>query len=95
MMGYKTVQIKGGTYLGSPTDIDTIGVKPVILTTTDVSDAQVKKLAKIVFQNIEQIKALNKVFGKINQEDMITDLQVAPLHTGMKDYSQVNSVQER
>jgi TRAP transporter TAXI family solute receptor len=85
---YKSVKIDGGTYLGVPIDVNTIGIKPIILTTSDVQNAKISRLASTIFDNIEQIKMLHKVFYTMTPEDMISDLQSVALHDGMRQYLQ-------
>ncbi len=88
---YKNAKIAGGTYLGSPTDVETIAVKPVILTTSDITDAQIYKLIGTIFSNIDHIKSLHQVFDSITLENMINDAHIVPLHDGVTNYLKNNN----
>lgn len=83
---YAKVTIPGGTYDGSPNDIETLGVMATLVTSSDVPDEAVYQITKAVFDNFERFKKLHPAFEHSTPEKMITEGLSAPLAEGAKRY---------
>ncbi len=66
-------------------DITTIGVKATFVTSSDVDEDLVYALARMVFENLEEFKALHPAYGSLTPENMLNGL-TAPIHRGALKY---------
>jgi TRAP transporter TAXI family solute receptor len=82
---YAKAPIKGGMYKGIHSDIQTYGVKALLVTTDDISDKVVYTIVKSVLENFEKFKKLHPAYGNITKKSLLDGLS-APLHNGAKKY---------
>jgi uncharacterized protein len=83
---YHRAVIRGGTYLDNPADVQTLGVRAVIVTTTRLSDALAYEITKAVFDNFEDFRHLHPLFAMLSVDDMVNVAGRAPMHAGAARY---------
>lgn len=71
--------IPKGTYLGVDHDVESIGVKAVLVTNKDASDASVTAVVKAILDNFDEYKTLHPALGSVTKESLVEGLS-APLH---------------
>jgi TRAP transporter TAXI family solute receptor len=83
---YERAVIRGGTYFGNPVDVQTLGVRAVIVTTTKLSDALAYEITKAVFDHFEDFRRLHPLFAMLSVDDMVDVAGRAPIHAGAARY---------
>ena len=83
---YERAVIRGGTYLSNRLDVQTIGVRAVVVATTRLSDALAYEIVKDVFENFEDFRRLHPSFAMLSVDRMIDAGGRAPLHAGATRY---------
>jgi hypothetical protein len=84
---YERAVIQGGTYLGNSSDVQTIGVRTVVVTTALMSDIVAYEITKAVFDNFEVFRRLHPAFEKLSITDMFRNVEGGPpLHPGSARY---------
>lgn len=71
--------IPKGTYEGIDKDVESIGVKAVLVTTKDMSDKAVSAVVKAILDNFDEYKTLHPALSAVTKESLIQGLS-APLH---------------
>ena len=71
--------IPKGSYDGVDHDVNTIGVKAVLVTSKDTKDEAVKAVIKAILDNFDEYKTLHPALKSVNKEDLVQGLS-APLH---------------
>lgn len=66
-------------------DVESIGVKATLITSSEVDDDAVYAVTKEVFDNIEDFKTLHPAYSVLTKENMLNGLS-APLHPGALRY---------
>lgn len=90
---YATGYIPANTYEGIDKDINSIGVKAVLVTTKDMDDQTVQNIIKSVMDNFEEFKQKNPAYSSITKESLLEGLS-APLHkSAQKYYEDINLLQ--
>ncbi len=82
---FAKAKIAKGLYKGVDADVNTFGVKAVLVTSTDVSDKAVYTVVKAVLENFDEFKKLHPAYNNITKESLLDGLS-APLHEGAKKY---------
>lgn len=82
---FAKAKIVKGLYKGVEKDVNTFGVKAVLVTSTDVSDKAVYTVVKAVLENFEEFQKLHPAYNNITKESLLDGLS-APLHEGAKKY---------
>ena len=82
---YVRAQIPGGMYPRNPVNINTFGVRSVVVTTKNTSDKIVYEIVKAVFDNFDNFKTLHPVFSSLDRKSMIRSGDI-PLHDGSIKY---------
>ena len=77
--------IAGGLYRGVKKDVQSFGVKAVLVASTNVSDHAVYTITKAILDNFDDFKKLHPAYSKITKESLLEGLS-APLHKGAKKY---------
>jgi len=77
--------IAGGLYEGNPNNIQTFGVKAVLVANKNVDDKTVYNLVKSVLENFKEFKKSHQAYSNITKESLLNGLS-APLHEGAKKY---------
>lgn len=83
---YKRAVIRGGTYADNPQDVQTVGVRAVIVATTRLSDTLAYAVTKAVFENIEDFRRLHPLFAGLSVAGMVDIPDSAPVHPGAARY---------
>lgn len=82
---YAAGVIPAGTYPGQDSDIPTLAITNILVTSADVSDELAYQMTKLLFENLEQMKAAHAAAGAINIEDAVKNSPI-PLHPGAERY---------
>ena len=82
---FAKAKIAKGLYKGVDTDVNTFGVKAVLVTSTDVSDKAVYTVVRAILENFDDFKKLHPAYNNITKESLLDGLS-APLHEGAKKY---------
>jgi len=77
--------IKGGLYNGNPKNINTFGVKAILIANKHTSNYVVYNFVKAIFENFEKFKSLHPTYSNITKESLLKGIS-APLHNGAKKY---------
>ncbi|AIF80992.1 TRAP transporter solute receptor, TAXI family protein [endosymbiont of Acanthamoeba sp. UWC8] len=85
---YSMTKIPGGLYVGETEDINTFGLKALLLTTTDTSSEIVYEVTKSVFEDLSNFKKLHPVFVNLEPSAMINEGRAIPIHPGAMKYYQ-------
>ncbi|MFN7038622.1 MAG: TAXI family TRAP transporter solute-binding subunit [Alphaproteobacteria bacterium] len=85
---YTEASIPGNMYAGNHKNINTFGVKATLVALDNLDDNIVYNIVKSVFDNVETFKTLHPVFNNLNIDDMVTEGNTAPMHSGAKKYFQ-------
>lgn len=83
---YERTVIAGGTYPGVKNDIQTLGVRSVVVTTTGLSDALAYGITKSVFENFDDFRRLHPAFSMLSVSDMVGAGGEVPVHPGAVRY---------
>jgi len=77
--------ISGGIYKGNKKNINTFGVKAVLITNNNISDYIVYNFVKAIFENFDEFKTLHPSYKNITKKSLLEGIS-APLHNGAKKY---------
>lgn len=83
---YARAVIPGGTYVDNSADVQTLGVRAVIVATTRLSDALAYEVTKAVFDHFEDFRRLHPLFAVLSVDDMVDVAGRAPIHAGAARY---------
>ncbi|WP_372802596.1 TAXI family TRAP transporter solute-binding subunit [Paracoccus seriniphilus] len=83
---YEKAQIPAGMYKGQDEDINSYGPLATFVTSTDTSDEAVYQVVKAIFENFDRFKKLHPAFAHLQEQDMVTKGNIAPLHEGAIRY---------
>jgi uncharacterized protein len=83
---YTKFAIPGGMYKGTPNDVESFGVRAVLVTSADVDEALVYQVVKAVFDNFDHFKELHPAFAALMPQQMVKSDLSAPLHPGAERY---------
>ncbi len=82
---YAAGVIPAGTYPGQDADIPTLAITNILVTSSDVSDETAYQMTKLLFENLDTLKAAHAAAGAINIEDAVKNSPI-PLHPGAERY---------
>ncbi len=88
---YVKAIIPGGMYPRNPKNIDTFGVRAVVVTSEKVNPDVVYNITKSVFENFDNFKTLHPVFASLKKEDMTKNGDI-PIHAGALKYFRENKL---
>lgn len=77
--------IPAGTYTGQTADVPTAAVGNILVTTTAVSDERAYEMTKLLFENLDKMKAAHAAAGAIDPAKAVLGLPI-PLHPGAERY---------
>ena len=83
---YKRAVIPGNTYVDNPFDVQTLGVRAVIVATVQLPDRLAYEITKAVFDNLEDFRRLHPVFAMLSTADMMAGPGSVPIHPGAARY---------
>lgn len=81
------IKMKNYESAANTKDVETIGVKATLVTSSDVSSEIVYAITKEVFENLEEFKKLHPAYEVLTKENMLEGLS-APVHPGAAKYYQ-------
>lgn len=82
---FVSITIPSGTYEGQTEDIETAGVKNLLITHADMSDEEVYELTKQIYEQIKVLRDTHSAAEDIILEEATTGLPL-PLHPGAEKY---------
>lgn len=83
--------IPAGTYQGQTEDVPTAAVVNLLVTHEDVSDETAYQMTKLIFDNVDTLKAAHSAANDISLENAVKDLPI-PLHPGAEKYYQEQGI---
>lgn len=83
---YEHAVIPGGTYRSNPEDVNTFGVRAVVVTTTRMSDTVAYEITRAVFDRFDDFRRLHPAFKALSVADMVRPSGGAPIHGGAARY---------
>ena len=83
---YSMATIPAGMYRGQPEMVESYGPLATLVTSTDTSDEAVYQVVKAIFDDFERFKSLHPAFANLEEEEMISNGIIAPLHAGAVRY---------
>lgn len=82
---YHSATIPAGTYQGQDADVPTAAVTNILVTHEGVSDETVYQMTKLLFENLDTIKAAHAAGQAIDPAKAVENLPI-PLHPGAERY---------
>ncbi len=82
---YAAGVIPAGTYPGQDADIPTLAITNVLVTSTDVSDETAYQMTKLLFENLDKLKAAHAAAGAIDIANAVKNSPI-PMHPGAERY---------
>lgn len=82
---YMPATIPAGTYQGQDTDVPTVAVGNYLVTSADVSEEVVYQMTKLIFENLDALKAAHSVGAGISLDEAAKNPPI-PLHPGAERF---------
>ena len=82
---YSRYTIPAGTYKGQDENINTIGVKSVLITSDSISEALVKQLTQMLFKKSKELQYSTSLDLQIDEKFATDDITI-PFHSGAESY---------
>lgn len=82
---YKKCVIPKGTYAGQNEDVETVGVKAVLLVSDKLSEKTVKAITKTLFENKQELQYALPVDLELNEQSAVEEITI-PFHKGAAAY---------
>jgi TRAP transporter TAXI family solute receptor len=79
------IAIKDYPTAANDADVNTVGMKAVLVTSSDVPENVVYAITKEVFENFDEFKSLHPAYVVLTKENMLEGLN-APIHAGALKY---------
>tara|TARA_R110001592_G_scaffold64194_4_gene197436 strand:+ start:9282 stop:10226 length:945 start_codon:yes stop_codon:yes gene_type:complete len=83
---YERTVIPGGTYAANSSDVQTIGVRSVVIAASRLSDDLAYEITKAVFENFDDFRRLHPAFAMLSIPGMVNADGPTPLHSGALRY---------
>ena len=83
--GYTPCTIPAGTYPGQDRDVETLGVKAVLVASTDLKEDTVAYLTEFLFANSEKLRYATSVSTDLSLDYAVTDIPLS-FHPGAARY---------
>ncbi|MEX0758914.1 MAG: TAXI family TRAP transporter solute-binding subunit [Tistlia sp.] len=83
---YERAVIAGGTYSPNPADVESFGVRAVVVTTTRMSEAVAYEIARAVFDDFDDFRRLHPAFEALSVANAVHRTGAAPVHPGAALY---------
>lgn len=88
---YVAYTIPAGTYTGQTKEVQTLGVKSILVASNDLSTDMVKKITASLFSHEQDLQYSVSVDFELGMEEATGDIPV-PFHAGAKAYYEENGV---
>lgn len=82
---YVPAVIPAGTYTGQDADVPTAAVGNILVTSEAVSEETAYQMTRLLFENLDRMKAAHAAAGGITIDGALTGLSI-PLHPGAERY---------
>ena len=82
---YIDCKVDGNTYNGQTKEVNTVGVKSVLIVSDRLSNDKVKTLTKLVFDNANELQLTVSADLDIIEKDAVTGVNI-PFHSGAAEY---------
>ncbi|MFN7051501.1 MAG: TAXI family TRAP transporter solute-binding subunit, partial [Gemmobacter sp.] len=82
---YMPATIPAGTYQGQEADVPTVAVGNYLVTSADVSEEVVYQMTKLIFENLDALKAAHSVGAGISLDEAAKNPPI-PLHPGAERF---------
>ena len=82
---YIDCKVDGNTYNGQTNDVNTVGVKSVLIVSDRLSNDKVKTLTKLVFDNANELQLTVSADLDIIEKYAVTGVNI-PFHSGAAEY---------
>ena len=82
---YQAAEIPAGTYPGQDAAVPTVAIGNILVTRADLSDDEAYAMTKLLFENLDTLKAAHAAAGGITLDGAIKGLPL-PLHPGAERY---------
>jgi len=82
---YAKGYIPANTYSGVNENVNSIGVKALLVTSSDVSDKSVETILKAVLDNFDEFKEMHPAYKSVTKESLLEGIAV-PMHKGAEKY---------
>jgi TRAP transporter TAXI family solute receptor len=82
---FTQANVPGKLYRGNPNDVQTFGVKAVLVTSADTSDEVVYTVVKQILENFDEFKKSHPALSHITKKSLLEGLS-SPIHNGSKKY---------
>lgn len=83
---YERATIPGGAYPVNRTDVETFGVRAVVVTTTRMRETVAYEITRAVFDNFDVFRVLHPAFEALSVAESIHRTGNAPIHPGAARY---------
>lgn len=83
---YSRAVIPGGMYAGNAKDVNTFGVRAVLVASSGLDEDIVYQVVRAVFENLDNFKTLHPVFATLDARRMAQGSDIVPFHPGALKY---------
>lgn len=83
---YSEVTIPAGTYDNQEEDVETLGIKMLLITDASLSDEMIYELTKSFWENLEELGKTHSIVEQMDLNEAVTELAGIPLHPGAEKY---------
>lgn len=89
---YSEVTIPAGTYDNQEEDVETLGIKMLLLVDASLDEQLIYEMTKTFWENLKELEETHPIAQQIDIEEATTDLSGLPLHEGAKKYYEEEGV---
>ncbi|MFC5627987.1 TAXI family TRAP transporter solute-binding subunit [Aliibacillus thermotolerans] len=83
---YSEVTIPAGTYENQEEDVETLGIKMMLMADASVDDDLIYEMTAAFWENIDQLAETHPIVEQMDIEEAVTELADIPLHDGAARY---------
>jgi TRAP transporter TAXI family solute receptor len=83
---YSEFTIPAGTYDNQEEDVETLGIKMLLITDASLSDDVIYELTKSFWENLEELGKTHSIVEQMDLNEAVTELAGIPLHPGAEKY---------
>ncbi|WP_158736622.1 TAXI family TRAP transporter solute-binding subunit [Alteribacillus sp. YIM 98480] len=91
---YSEVTIPADTYENQEEDVETLGIKMMLMTDASLDEDMVYEMTKTFWENLDQLEDSHTIVEQMDLEEATTELADIPLHEGAKRYYEEEGVLE-
>lgn len=89
---YTDYTIPAGTYEGQDQDVETLGIRAVLLARDDMDEEIVEKLTGLLFEHVQDIQYSIALTFQIDESEAVKNVTI-PFHDGAKAYYQKKGIE--